>query len=360
MSAEKTPLVQKLILLVLVLNLGCVVVLVVRSWSSSPQDRTVAVDSSSAPKDLLAAERYEPLRPAPLRPSHKEAPRKAAQVQSPLPAIAVTGDAPPVATETERLVEPVLFPVQVPALVVSSPRAVVHAASVVVGRRGGEVTGTVTLLGTPPAEKLIAMDATCGRLHPQPTYTRHYVVDAESGLANVLVYLSQGVSQKYAAPEDKVLIDQTGCMFEPYIVAAQVNQRIQIRNSDPVLHNIHATPKPGSGNKEFNFAQTRRGQITDRLFSQPELFIRLKCDVHPWMFAYVSAIEHPFFAITETNGMFRFPPDIPDGRYTLTAHHLKAGSTTQEITVRPGERQTLRLQLSVPPPGYVNQLKARP
>jgi hypothetical protein len=229
------------------------------------------------------------------------------------------------------------------------------AASAVVGQQNGEITGMVTLVGTPPPEKQIVMDRTCARRRPEPAFTRHYVSNSKGGLYDVFVYLSQGVRRRYAVPAERVLIDQVDCMFEPYIVGVQAGQKIQIRNSDPMLHNLHATPKPGTGNKEFNFAQPIKGQVNQISFFNEELFIRLKCDVHPWMFAYVCVVEHPFFAITDTNGVFRLPAKIPPGRYTLTARHLKAGSSSQEVIVEAGQRQTVDFQLSVPQPGYAER-----
>jgi len=109
---------------------------------------------------------------------------------------------------------------------------------------------------------------------------------------------------------------------------------------------VHATPK---ANSEFNFVQLK-GQENMKAFDKPEVLARIKCDVHPWMFAYVSVFDHPYFAVTDTNGEFRLPPALPSGKYVVTATHLKAGAVSQEITVRRGEQRALEFLFAVPGP----------
>lgn len=122
-------------------------------------------------------------------------------------------------------------------------------------------------------------------------------------------------------------------MFEPYVMAVRAGQTFYVLNSDPELHNLHFTPRL---NPERNIAQSRQGQLDTFVFNKPELFIRIKCDVHPWMFAYVSALPHAHFTVTGTNGVFALPYRLPPGRYTLAAAHLKVGRMEQEIVVEPG------------------------
>ena len=172
--------------------------------------------------------------------------------------------------------------------------------------------------------------------------TRHYVVNSEGGLANVFVYAD--LDRKYSAHSTQVLLDQVGCTYEPYVLGVQTGQRLEIRNSDPEMHNVHFTPKR---NPEINFSQ-HKGGVNYKVFDKPELFMRVKCDVHPWMFAYVSVSSHPFYAVTDTNGVFRLPRGLPAGRYTLTAAHLRAGMLWQEIDFRPGGQKAVRFQFIVP------------
>ena len=206
--------------------------------------------------------------------------------------------------------------------------------------------GEVWLTGKPPPETPIRFESTCGSLHPEPTTTRHYLVTVDGRLANVFVYVKEGLqSVKFPVPTDQPVLNNIGCQFEPYVMGVQAGQKFKIENSDPVLHNVNASPKLNHG---FNFALTRDQQSVERSFSIPEVLVRLKCDVHPWMFAYIGVLPHPFFAVTDAEGTFRFPAVLPPGRYLIAAVHLKAGETTQEITIGEHETMVLRFDLAVP------------
>ncbi len=117
---------------------------------------------------------------------------------------------------------------------------------------GAEISGKIKLKGAPKPEIPIPLDATCGAMHSGPITTRHYVVGADNGLANVFVYIKTGAAKAPATGEAPVL-DQVGCLYEPYVMGVVTDQKFKIRNSDALLHNIHATPK-NALNKEFNFA----------------------------------------------------------------------------------------------------------
>ncbi len=209
-----------------------------------------------------------------------------------------------------------------------------------------DIAGKITLKGTPPAEKEIeplTKDPNCGKLHKEPVKTRFYIVGADNGLANTFVYIKSGLPEgKKYEPKGAAMLDQVGCIYEPYVSGAMVDQKIKIKNSDSVLHNVHAT---SSSNGEFNFAQLG-GQENEKSFSKPEVMVKFKCDVHPWMFAYVGVLDHPFFAVTDKDGKFTIP-NLPPGKYTLEAKHMKAGVISKEITVG-DKNEPINLELSVP------------
>jgi len=209
-----------------------------------------------------------------------------------------------------------------------------------------ELSGKVKLNGTPKAEMPIPLDATCGKLQPGPVTTRHYVVGADKGLGNVFVYVKSTDLKAPPAGEAQML-DQAGCFYEPYVMGVVAGQKFKIRNSDPLLHNVHSTPKPGTGNKEFNFAQTSKGQVNEKQFDNPEVLVRLKCDVHAWMFAYVGVCTHPYFAVTDKDGNFKIS-GLPAGKYTIEAFHLKAGAKTQDIEVGADDKKSLEFTLDAP------------
>jgi plastocyanin len=197
----------------------------------------------------------------------------------------------------------------------------------------GEITGAIMLKGTPPPEKEIdkAADAHCGAKGT----THHYVVGSKGELANVVVFL-EGVSGKSTGPSaPPVVLDQKGCEYTPSIFAVQTGQKITIKNSDPTLHNVHTQPADTSGNKEVNEAQTPNGPDKTYVAAKPEMFLKFKCDVHPWMFAWVSVFDHPYFAVSGAEGTYKIE-NVPAGKYKLQAAHRKAGTATQEIEVKEG------------------------
>ncbi|HVM48561.1 MAG TPA: carboxypeptidase regulatory-like domain-containing protein [Candidatus Acidoferrum sp.] len=203
----------------------------------------------------------------------------------------------------------------------------------------GDITGTITLKGTPPKERDITPlkdDANCGKLHSEMPTTHFYVVGPKGELADVIVSL-QGISGKSTgASAPPVILDQKGCEYSPSIFAVQTGQKIIVRNSDPVLHNVHDVPAEGSGNKEMNQAQLSGGPDLTFTFDKPENFLKFKCDVHNWMFAWVSIFDHPYFAVSAKDGTYKIS-NVPPGKYTIQAAHRKAGTATQEIEVKEGE-----------------------
>lgn len=203
----------------------------------------------------------------------------------------------------------------------------------------GQITGEIKLKGTPPPEKDLPLDPACGKLWAnEKPKTRFYAVGADHGLGDVFVYL-KGVKGAFdGSKATPTLLDQKGCEYTPYVIGAQTGQKVLVRNSDPVLHNVHGTPKV---NKEFNLAQMAGGKDIERTFEQPEVFVRFKCDVHVWMFAYLGVVPHPFFAVSDKDGKFSIK-DVPAGKYQLVAFHRKAHGTedkalVQEITVGEGK-----------------------
>jgi len=199
----------------------------------------------------------------------------------------------------------------------------------------GDISGTVILKGTPPAEQentQIKADATCGKLHTEPVKTRFYVVGDNKGLGDVFITL-KGISGKSTgASAAPAVLDQKGCQYEPYIFAVQTNQKIVAKNSDPVMHNVHPTPSAvAAGNKEDNKAQFAGGPDITFTFPAPEVFLRFSCNVHPWMFSYACIVDHPYFAVTDKNGKYTIK-NVPDGKYTMEVYHRKAAPITAPMT----------------------------
>jgi plastocyanin len=166
--------------------------------------------------------------------------------------------------------------------------------------------------------------------------THFYVVGSKGELADVIVSL-KGASIKpgSGASAQPAVIDQKGCEYVPQILAVQTDQPIKVKNSDPVPHNIHPIPA-AAGNKEQNQAQMPGGPELTFTFSKPESFLKFKCDIHPWMFAWATVVDNPYFAVSGKDGSFKIA-NVPAGKYTLEATHRKAGNATKEIEVKEGE-----------------------
>ncbi|HVR43534.1 MAG TPA: carboxypeptidase regulatory-like domain-containing protein [Thermoanaerobaculia bacterium] len=198
------------------------------------------------------------------------------------------------------------------------------------------VIGAVRLNGTPPPAPAIQMaaDPACHAVHQTPVRSEEVVAGPGGELANVFVYVKDyaGAAPRPTAP---ALLDQKGCQYIPHVSGVQVGQTIQIRNSDPTLHNVHALPKV---NREFNIGQPVQGMVSEKVFDRPEVMVRIKCDVHNWMNSYMGVLPHPYFGTSDTQGAFRIA-NLPPGTYTLEAWHEKYGTQTQQLTVGPNEQK---------------------
>ncbi|PYR44177.1 MAG: hypothetical protein DMF93_01020 [Acidobacteria bacterium] len=207
----------------------------------------------------------------------------------------------------------------------------------------------VTLDGTAPKNEGIKMNAdpVCVRENKTPQFQETYMVGSDGkSLANVFVYVKDGLGNYvYDAPTEPARIDQKSCRYHPHVFGMRVGQPLEILNSDPTLHNIHALPK---GNSEFNTGQPIQGMKTTHTFDKPEVMVPFKCDVHGWMNAYVGVLPHPYFAVTKDDGKFELG-NLPPGTYTVEAWHEKLGATTQSVTL--GQKETKEITFSFKPAG---------
>lgn len=201
----------------------------------------------------------------------------------------------------------------------------------------GSITGSVKLDGQPPVLRPINMSAepACQKLHPTPVMPPEVVAGADGALANVVVYIKGGNLEKYrfAVPSQPVVVDQRGCMYEPHVVALLTNQKLEVKNDDQATHNVHALP---TTNPEWNESQPISAPPIIERFAQQEMAIPIRCNVHPWMKAYVFVFKYPYYAITGQDGMFEIK-NLPPGTYTLEAWQEKYGVEDQSVTLGPKE-----------------------
>jgi hypothetical protein len=195
-----------------------------------------------------------------------------------------------------------------------------------------QVTGSVKFTGAAPANPKIDMteEPACKSKYTNGP-TDPVVVVNKGGLGGVFISVKSGLpaGAAAAAPTAPVVVDQSGCLYHPRILGVQAKQPIEIRNSDPVLHNIKAVPKKNRG---FNISQPTAGMKSTRTFPVAEAAIPFSCNVHGWMKATVFVTENAYFAVTDENGAFSIK-GLPAGTYTLEAWHEKFGTKTATVTV---------------------------
>jgi len=205
----------------------------------------------------------------------------------------------------------------------------------------GDIAGTITFKGVAPAEKEltpIKEDPNCAALYPAGLpKTKFYVVGANGELGDVIVSLKDESGKEITgkstgASAASATLDQKGALYVPQIVAIQTGQKLIVKNSDSLVHNVHTTP---TANPESNQVQMGGGPDLTYTFDKPEMFLKFKCDVHPWMFAWVSVFDHPYFAVSGADGKFTIK-NVPAGKYTLEATHRKLGTQTAKIEVKDG------------------------
>ena len=204
----------------------------------------------------------------------------------------------------------------------------------------GTLTGRIAFTGKRPARKKIDIseDPQCAKLHPAGLFDEALVVNPNGTLANVFVYIKEGLEGKtFEPPAEPVTIDQSGCRFQPRVFGIQTAQLLQVTNSDPVTHNIHPLAQV---NRAWNQSQDPGSEPLKRRFKEREVMIRVKCNIHSWMRAWIGAVEHPYFAVTGTTGAFELK-NIPPGDYTLEVWHEQLGTQVQKVTVRPSAKEDL-------------------
>ena len=208
----------------------------------------------------------------------------------------------------------------------------------------GEVKGIVSLQGTAPANEAIRMNAdpVCVKAASGPQTAQTIIVGTDgTSLANVFVYVKDGLGNYvYDTPTTPAVLDQRGCRYTPHVFGVRVNQPVEIVNSDPTLHNIHALPK---ANQEFNNGQPIQGMKMTHTFTAKEVMVPFKCDVHGWMNAYVGVMNHPYFAVTDKDGKFELK-GLPPGTYTIEAWHEKLGAQPQTVTLGPQETKQVEFK----------------
>jgi plastocyanin len=230
----------------------------------------------------------------------------------------------------------------------AAPAASASGSGSVDSATAGDIKGLVSVDGALPANEPIKMNADpiCLRQANGPQTMETYIVGADGkSLANVFVYVKDGLGNyTFPVPTEPARIDQRQCRYTPHVFGIRVGQPLEITNSDPTLHNIHAM---ATANREFNNGQPIQGMKTIHTFTAKEVMVPFKCDVHGWMNAYVGVLDHPYFAVTDASGTFTLK-GLPAGTYTIEAWHEKLGATSQSVTVGAKETQNVTFTFKAP------------
>lgn len=191
----------------------------------------------------------------------------------------------------------------------------------------GIVTGLVLLDGKAPELPAINFEAekSCHEHHKDaPVKMETIIVGAGGEIKNAFVYITKGAKGwSFDVPKEPIEIVQEDCMYKPHVLGMMEGQSIKVANKDAFLHNIHAVP---SENDEFNFGQPNQQEDTlttdtkNKTFTKQEVMVKVKCDIHDWMGAWVGVRPNPFFAVTGDDGRYTIS-GVPAGKYDLIAWH---------------------------------------
>ncbi len=195
---------------------------------------------------------------------------------------------------------------------------------------GGTITGTVKLAGDAPAAKTLKVDkdqATCGH---DDLPSEALIVSGDGALKNAVVSITNISKGKKFAGGTASAIDQKGCVFSPHVAIIPPGSSIDLLNSDDVMHNLHSWSMK---NTAFNEGVAGHGKLP-KTFEFPET-IKMTCDVHKWMTAWLVVQANPYYALTGADGKFKLE-GVPAGTYTVQAWQESLGKTTQEVTVSAG------------------------
>jgi plastocyanin len=202
------------------------------------------------------------------------------------------------------------------------------------------ISGQVRFEGPIPEQTVVQLGgwSECAAQHPGGPPLAGDVLVQDGRLQNAVVYVKEGLGDRiFAIPSEPLVSDQKGCEFLPRIMGAQVDQPVRFLNSDPTAHNVHGLSHTS---QEWNFSLGVKGASRTITLEKPEVMIQIKCDIHPWMRAYLGVFDHPYFALSGADGSFVLR-NLPPGEYTIEAWHERFGTRSQQVSLSEKEGKTL-------------------
>lgn len=206
---------------------------------------------------------------------------------------------------------------------------------------GGSIAGRVAYRGEPPPPATITITKdpeVCG--HEKTT--ADLIVGPDKGIKNVVARLVDVPRGKPMRKVRSVTVDQKGCEYSPRILVFPAGTRVAIENNDGILHNTNVSAEK---NASFTVAQPKFRRVIEKRIDEPEMPMRVRCDVHSWMAAWWIAQEHPYYAVSTADGTFELT-DVPPGDYTLELWHETLGTATRSVTVFPNAETRVSLELT--------------
>lgn len=219
------------------------------------------------------------------------------------------------------------------------------SAAVIDPTAAATIKGKVLFEGTAPAvqEFSVRGNPECAAFHQDGKIKSEELIVNNGALQNVFVYVKEGLEgRSYPVPSQAVTIENKNCMYVPHVIGAQVGQPVNLKNSDPTLHNVHSFSK---NSKAWNLGLPFQGMKQTKKFEAPEVMVHLKCDVHPWMSGYIGVLPHPYFSVTGADGSFEIK-NLQPGEYLIEAWHEKLGVQSQKIRIEPQETKVLDFKFS--------------
>jgi plastocyanin len=203
----------------------------------------------------------------------------------------------------------------------------------------GALSGRITFTGTPQRRAPITVSKDREVCGAHPIQPEDLIVGKEAGVQNAVVEIL-GAPKRAGMGASTPELHQRGCVFSPHVSLIPAGAPLAVFNDDEVLHNIHTF---SSINAPFNRAQPKFQKRIEVRFDHPET-IKVACDAHPWMSAWLVVTDHPHVALSDASGAFRID-GVPAGSYQARVWHEKLGERLEPVAIAPGQEAILAVEL---------------
>ncbi len=206
----------------------------------------------------------------------------------------------------------------------------------------GALVGRVMFDGAMPQPQALTVSKDVEVCEKTEKFPEALLIGLDKGIKNAVVFLpAVNGGPLFSRLESNLTIDQRDCVYAPHVLLVPAGATVDIKNSDGILHNIHTYSEK---NPAFNTAQPKFKKIISKTFAQPEI-IRVTCDVHDWMTAWIVVQDHPYYALTDATGAFQLS-DVPPGEYELGVWHEALGEHFRSVSVTADHSASVEVRLA--------------